>query len=292
MKLESLETCNVCGERRLEVWDDRASISECQSCGYVFDNPRPTIQELIRFYSKPAKYDSWLREESARDRLWKWRVKQLLRFRKPGSLLDVGAGIGQFLSLARPFFERVCGVEVSQSAIDIAKAKYDLEIRRGELQEIDFGEELFDNITIFHVLEHVPNPRALLEECRSLLRDTGTVMIAVPNDVCSIRARLRRCLRSAGLKRFSQLGPSALPRITLDGTIDEIHLSHFTPEVLRRLLTECGFVVLRNTLDRHYVATGRARMKQDGYYWICRAINYFFAVNLYDTILITGRKCG
>ena len=290
MKLEFLETCNICGTDRLQMWDDRASISACQSCGYIFDNPRPTIQELIAFYSKPAKYDSWLLEEEARDVLWKWRLKQLLKFHKPGSLLDIGAGIGQFLSHARPFFDEVYGIEVSSTAIEIARHKYNMQLFGGDLEELDFRDQSVDNITIFHVLEHVPNPRTVIEKCWSLLTSGGTLMIAVPNDVMSVRAHFRRALRAMGSKRFERLGPSGLPKITLDGTLDEIHLSHFTPGVLQRLLKECGFVVVRNTLDRHYVVTGKAKLKEDIYYGSCRAIHTVSRRNLYDTILVIARK--
>jgi len=81
MDLESLNACPLCGT---ETYPDRGrdvEFCECEPCGYLFDNPRPTIEELVAFYSRPTKYDSWLLEAEARDQLWERRLKQVLRFR-------------------------------------------------------------------------------------------------------------------------------------------------------------------------------------------------------------------
>src|SRR6267378_6773451 len=121
MNLETLNVCPLCGTEHIRTVDPVSNICECEPCGYVFDNPRPTIEKLVAFYSQPAKYDTWLSQEQARDQLWKRRLKQVLSVGRPGSLLDVGAGIGQFLNLARPHFSSVSGTEVSESAIEISR---------------------------------------------------------------------------------------------------------------------------------------------------------------------------
>jgi hypothetical protein len=102
--VEVLHACPLCEADSLGVLD--SNLCECKRCGYVFNNPRPTLAALISFYSQPTKYDQWLAEEPARDALWTRRLKLLRRIAKPGSLLDVGAGIGQFLSIALSLFQR------------------------------------------------------------------------------------------------------------------------------------------------------------------------------------------
>jgi len=104
------------------------------------------------------------------------------RYGRGGRLLDVGTGIGQFLHFARFGYE-VTGTEVSEQAIQIARVKYGLELRRGRIEELDFGNRRFDVITLFHVLEHVHDPRRLLSRCRELLSTTGIVVVAVPNEI-------------------------------------------------------------------------------------------------------------
>jgi 2-polyprenyl-3-methyl-5-hydroxy-6-metoxy-1,4-benzoquinol methylase len=254
--VELLDACPLCEARSLGVLDSTVNLCECKRCGYVFNNPRPTLAALIAFYSQPTKYDPWLAEEGARAALWMRRLRLLRRIAKPGSLLDVGAGIGQFLAIARPYFSEVCGTEVSGSAIHIAQKKYNLQLLAGEIESIEFGNKKFDNITIFHVLEHVPNPKNVIERCASLLVDAGTLAVAVPNDLYSYRGK--RFLRTFAARRFGRFARVGLPEIVLDGSLTEIHLSHFTPKVLRRLLEQSGFSVIACTLDPYYVAVGFA----------------------------------
>ena len=290
MNLETLSACPLCGGENIRTIDTATNICECEPCGYVFDNPRPAVDELIAFYSQPTKYNSWLAEEKARDLLWERRLKLLLPDLKPGSLLDVGTGIGQFLNVARPYFSSVCGTEVSESAIAIARKKYGLDLLRGEIGTIDFGSMRFDNVTLFHVLEHVPNPRLTIARCAQLLVPGGVLVIAVPNDVRSLRSGVHRIRRVLGLGEFAKTGKLALPRLVLDGSIAEIHLSHFTSASLQKLVERCGFSVVSNSLDPFYVASGLGSLKPAGLYQCCRALKAILGVNLYDTILVAARK--
>jgi SAM-dependent methyltransferase len=285
---EALKACPLCGAANLAVLDPAADLCECRQCRYVFDNPRPSLGALIAFYSQPSKYDSWLAEENARDILWTRRLKLLLPVARSGSILDVGAGIGQFLAVARPFFTEVCGTEVSESAIRIAHEKYGLQLLRGEIQAIDFGDKKFDNVTLFHVLEHVHSPSAVIQKCVSLLRDGGVLVIAVPNDLHTIRQK--RLLKTLLVRASGQARPLGLPKIVLDGSVAEIHLSHFTPRALAGLLKRFGLTVLANTLDPYYVATGFAKWKEEAFYSACRVVHTVFQMNIYDTMLLIAQK--
>ena len=69
MKTELLQVCNVCESTALEMLDSACNIARCRACGYIFDNPRPAPEELVRFYSQSGKYESWLRELDAREAL-------------------------------------------------------------------------------------------------------------------------------------------------------------------------------------------------------------------------------
>src|ERR1700704_2544289 len=171
--MEVVLSCNVCRSDRIQSVDAEFNFCRCDSCGYVFDSPRPSTVEVAAFYSQPAKYNSWLKEEAARDALWKRRLKKLSRHSAQGSLLDIGAGIGQFLHYARSQFTAVSGTEVSESAVRIAKEKYGFDLHMGQAEEIDLPPASFRNITLFHVLEHVPDPMRLMDRCRELLQPQG-----------------------------------------------------------------------------------------------------------------------
>ena len=261
---EVVSSCNLCRSDRIRKVDPDFNLCRCDSCGYVFDSPRPSVAAVARFYSQTGKYDSWLQQERARDLLWKRRLRKLLPHRAPGTLLDIGAGIGQFLHHAQPLFARVTGTEISSSAVKIAREKYGLDLLAGQVEDLNLPPSSFDNITLFHVLEHVHDPARLINLCRDLLRPRGTMVIAVPNDVLAWSSRVKKAGKRLGIKPFQKFSP--VLGIARAGASREIHLSHFTPDVLRRLLQNSGLAVVHESLDPYYVSSG-VRLMMDGAYY-------------------------
>ena len=290
MKLEYLNRCNLCMSRDIAAVDRDHNIFKCNNCGYVFDNPRPTFQEIADFYSREGKYDSWIEERKGRDLLWQRRLAMVKRYKKAGSLLDIGTGIGEFLYFAGDNFE-VEGTEISESAAETAKERYGLDLIRGEIENIDFGDRRFDVITLFHVLEHLPDPSSVLKRCRDLLSEEGVLIIAVPNEIDSfIKRPVKRLSSILGIGRFKKCGKFGLPELVLDGSLSEIHLSHFTVPTLKKWLNENNFVILEDTLDPYYSATGGRKKVHDLLFLVFSAIKTALRVNLYDAIWIAA-KC-
>lgn len=290
MALETLSACILCESTRIVRTDPGFSVCECAACGLTFENPRPDSPSIFAFYSKTAQYDGWLAETGPRELLWKRRLAKMRRHRMPGSLLDIGAGIGQLLSLARGEYREVAGTEVSASAIRIAKERYGLDLLPGQAEDLDFGGRRFDNISLFHVLEHVGNPRRLVAKCRELLHPGGVLFIAVPNDIASLGAVKRRLMArlAPGAGRMSRT--TGLPRLTLEGGMDEIHLAHFRPAVLTRFLAGNGFEVLDCSLDPFYAASGLRLARMEALYRLFSALHAATGVNLYGTIWIAARR--
>lgn len=286
--MEVVLSCNVCRSDRIQNVDSEFNFCRCDSCGYVFDSPRPSVAEVAAFYSQPAKYDSWLKEEGARDALWRRRARKLLRHSAEGSLLDIGAGIGQFLHHARPLFTRVAGTEISESAVTIAREKYGIELCAGQAEELDLPLASIDNITLFHVLEHVSDPVRLIRRCRDLLRPQGVLAIAVPNDVWAWSSRIKKLGKRMGLGPFQKFSP--VLGISRAGASREIHLSHFTPAVLRQLLEKSGLAVVEESLDPYYVSTGVRLLVDSIYYALHWALHAALKINYYDTIWMIARK--
>jgi SAM-dependent methyltransferase len=291
LSLECKKTCNLCDSGQLEQLDDSCNICRCSSCGYIFDNPHPSSDEICEYYSRPGKYDGWLEALAPREKLWKRRLDLMRKWKKPGSLLDVGTGIGQFLHIGRDDFTETCGTEISDSAIRIAKERYGLDVYSGPVEDIDFSDRKFDNITIIHVLEHVDDPRAVIRKCRALLNEGGVLFIAVPNDIQSIKARAGELLRKAGIRLQSSRGAYGLPKLALDGSQGEIHLSHFTPEVLDSMLKREGFEVRESSLDPYFVSNGFfRRIAGEMYYLSHRLFFRITGLNLYNTIWVVAQK--
>ena len=242
---EQVSTCDLCGGDQLSTVSSDARVVECLACGYRFVSPRPSQAEIAESYSKPDFYDGWIEDDAGRMRMWSKRLA-LLRRTGPGArVLDIGAGIGTFLSLARERFGwQVVGTEVSTSAVEIARGRYALELLHGSAESLSLPPGEFDLITLWHVLEHVPSPSRTLSLCHDLLRPGGLLAIAVPNDddarawLVRTKAWLRR---RRPTPRYEPLEPHA-----------EVHLSQFKSRVLSSALRSRGFRVEVVTVDDQY----------------------------------------
>ncbi len=240
---ERVSSCDACGSAEFRTIDLAAQVQEC-SCGYRFVSPRPTQEEITAAYSDPHAYDHWLLQDEGRKIMWSRRLRFLNSLRSPGRrLLDVGAGIGTFLAMARADGWEVAGTEVSASAIELAQQRYQIDLRRGQIEEVSFRDGSFDVVTLWHVLEHVPSPRRVLTTCHRLLVTGGILVVASPNDsdVLQLPRRMKRIFQRLPYRRYEPLRPG-----------EEVHLSHFRPEVLRRLLGSCGFLPGKIGVDNHY----------------------------------------
>ena len=112
----------------------------------------------------------------------KWSLQKKVRLilshnSQAGSLLDVGAGTGEFLKAAKENSWKVTGVEPNQNAVALAQEKGI--VLYPELK--DLINQKFDVITLWHVLEHISNLEEVVKELSELLKPGGILVIAVPN---------------------------------------------------------------------------------------------------------------
>jgi 2-polyprenyl-3-methyl-5-hydroxy-6-metoxy-1,4-benzoquinol methylase len=277
---EQVLKCDLCGSTRLSTVAAEARVVACDACGYRFVSPRPSQDEIESSYSEPDFYDGWIKAETGRTRLWSKRLALLRRAGPKARLLDVGAGIGTFLSLARDRFGwEVTGTEVSTSAVRIARERYGLELLVGRIEDLQLPAQSFDLITLWHVLEHVPSPAQTLDLCHHLLASNGLLAIAVPNDddarswLVGAKAKLRRKARPP---RYETLRPH-----------EEVHLSQFKSRVLAKALQARGYRIEHATIDDQYAQPSlRSETIVRGY----RAIHSLTGLNFGQAIFVLARK--
>ncbi len=174
----------------------------CASCGIIRQDPIPTQQEIEGFY--PNTYyslSSGMYEKRAlelarirqgqglKDKIFAalslpffriWFNRTLPPRKGKMRLLDVGCGNGAFLSIAKKLGFEVYGVEPSDFNPTLSQ-KEGFTIRKGLLEDAGFGDEFFDVVTLNHVLEHAPDPAAMLADVKRIVKPGGFVIIAVPN---------------------------------------------------------------------------------------------------------------
>lgn len=168
----------------------------CNRCDLVYLNPRPARQELEALY--PEEYDQYTAALKESPRLARWdrryglrkRCQAILRFKSAGRLLDVGCATGDFLDVMREFPGwQVMGVELSAHAANYARLELGLDVLVGTLEENRLDDASFDVVTLWNVLEHLPDPLATLREIRRILKPGGLLVMNTPN-LDSLDARL------------------------------------------------------------------------------------------------------
>jgi 2-polyprenyl-3-methyl-5-hydroxy-6-metoxy-1,4-benzoquinol methylase len=224
--------CNLCGSEDFALLfegHDCLSFSplifkvrQCSRCGLVCLNPRP--ENIIHYYREYHKR-SPEPEKDIFHFLSSNRVKKIKRFKKRGRILDIGCGFGNFLFQMSKEGWEVYGNDISQVACDSARTKFGLKnIYDGELLALNFPENFFDVITLWHVLEHLETPRETLQKIHRILKDDGLLIIESP-DFSSPQSIFFK-------DKWQAL---ELPR----------HLYHFSPKTLRKLLKSAKFEIVK-----------------------------------------------
>jgi SAM-dependent methyltransferase len=96
-------------------------------------------------------------------------------------LLDVGCGSGTLLGLLKHRGFRALGVDFSAEAARLADAENGVRVVVGSLEQAGFPDHSFDIVTLFHILEHIANPRQVLAEVSRILKPGGVIVVQVPN---------------------------------------------------------------------------------------------------------------
>ncbi|MBP1698695.1 MAG: coq3 1 [Deltaproteobacteria bacterium] len=215
--------CKASGGEPLHL-EGSFKMVRCPSCQFIFLNPRPTMDSLLRFYQE------YLPEEGPSIESWEkmmrpvfHRAANLLKqYGREGRLLDVGTGFGFFLVEMKKRGWEAAGVDISQKAMDYARDVLGLTILPGPLEKADFPDNHFDAVTAFYVVEHLSHPMAFLRECYRILKPGGLLLLRYPHTT-----PIKNLLQFFGIKNRLYDLPA--------------HLSDFSPKMIQQCLEKIGF---------------------------------------------------
>jgi len=182
------------GRDRLHGLSGEFDLVCCRACSLVYLDPRPSWDEARKFYPPEyaphrVKAASWL-ERLIRGGGLRKKRDIVLRHKQGGSLLDVGCATGDFLSLMSEDGRwNVWGVEADPQAAGCATRVAGAEVVCGRAEDVDYPPSSFDVVTMWHVLEHLHDPKRALRRVRRALRHDGVLIVAVPV-LDSVDARL------------------------------------------------------------------------------------------------------
>lgn len=223
--------CVVCGDPSASRFMEVAgyTICDCQGCGLRFLNPQPSAEALKAFYDKQyyhsddpltQGYGNYVAQADNLRATFRNRLRFLPQ---GGTLLDVGAAAGFFVEQARAAGWEAEGIDPSDWAARFAREQLGVPVRTGQLEEAGYAPASFDAVTAWEVIEHLPDPRAVLLEMARILKPGGLLALSTPDAGAPVS-------RLAG-RRW--LGWYKVPE----------HLYFFDLKTLTRLLEETGFEV-------------------------------------------------
>jgi SAM-dependent methyltransferase len=213
------------------------NVVECKVCKHIYTNPEIRGLEYLEdeHYSGVEGYlnvDQQSLQEMFKSRLT--YIKKFIAKEKP-SLLDVGAGKGEFVSVAAKNNFEAEGVEPSLNFCNYATNTHKIKMYNGLLGSVEELEnKKYDVITMHHVLEHVEQPVELINNIKKYLNKDGVLFIEVPNcnSYLSIFADL--VYKVKGLNWSSRVSPLHAP----------FHKFGYTPKSLKFLLEKNGYTIL------------------------------------------------
>ncbi len=157
-----------------------------QNLDMLVTQPQPSLENLDKYYESVNYISHTDGNKSLFEKAYQF-VKNIALKNKlslindlsesKGKVLDIGAGVGDFLVTAYQNGWQTIGIEPNQNAREIAKKKGVSFVDNTE----DLSDHSFDIITMWHVLEHVPNLENQLKELKRLVKSNGHIIIAVPN---------------------------------------------------------------------------------------------------------------
>lgn len=220
--------------------------------GFLETHPQP-LENLAKYYESEDYISHTDSQKNWFEKIYRFIKNYNIRYKfgklknkKPGvKLLDYGCGTGYFLAYAKNKNLSVFGIEPNESALKITQKKVGKNNASGKsIQELN---EQFDIITLWHVLEHIPELFEFIEQLKSKLNPNGKIFIAVPN------------YRSFDAKFYKGFWAAYdVPR----------HLWHFSPENLENLFNSFGMKIEKTYplwFDGYYVSMLSEKYKKSSF---------------------------
>jgi SAM-dependent methyltransferase len=193
-ELEYVISCPVCNNENSKSMFKKHGLAyrKCRQCGLVYASPRPSpriIESRVEMFAGQMPSDLQFLQD--RVNFQSERINILKSFNLKGSLLDFGSGDGSFVRAARIAGYDAVGIEKAKGATEYAKKNYDVIIYPGDIKYNFLSRNTFDLITMWDVLEHLPDPVDICNILFNLLSKNGKLIILTPQSK-GLSAKLKK----------------------------------------------------------------------------------------------------
>ncbi len=256
IQLISLNQCPVCqGTSRRQIFNITDSpVYDCNSCGLRYLDPclsplamqsayesNETLSNLHSFHEGYYDYgDLSIKSKTFSDfeKALKLLEEHLSGSVKPYTIFDVGFGNGFFLALAKQRGWAVNGSDSSSKNAELASKKFSLELLCTDFKKYESSGKLFDVVSFWDVIEHLPNPHEFIKKASLMLKPNGLILIGLPNDKSMLRF-ISSFLYRATFGRF---------RKGIESTYFLEHAAYYNLKTLQNLLNQNKFVLCNHFL--------------------------------------------
>ena len=186
----SLRSCPICGSTivashlsapdRFHFRKVPYELIRCSDCSLVWQKNPPPPHEIGQHYGKDYHRAITTAGDSSPQR-WALQNRTIAKFKAGGRLLDLGCSAGAFLSTMKSDAWQLNGIEISAHEAQRAEVRTGAKVFVGDIFDAPFEDKSFDVITCFDVLEHLYEPKRVIDKVSSWLKPGGIYYVAVPN---------------------------------------------------------------------------------------------------------------
>jgi 2-polyprenyl-3-methyl-5-hydroxy-6-metoxy-1,4-benzoquinol methylase len=277
--------CTVCRSRtagKVVFTEFGIDVIRCPECRHVMSSYQAD-QNYDEYFDQPGRLETFWWDRAHRQ-MYEDFCRYLLPART-GRLLDVGAGLGYFVrTITRESNWEAYGCEISAGAVEYAKEVLGLtSITCGKLEEAGYRPSSFDLITLWDVIEHIPDPDLLLTQIGTLLKPGGGLFLHTPNALVQlVKAQIKKAIKG------ERVGNHYLEA--------RDHVNLYSVTGITRVLERCGFKDVQfQHLSPIQSVSGSdkriLRIAKNGYFLAARTLSWMTSrkINL-DNLFVTATK--
>jgi 2-polyprenyl-3-methyl-5-hydroxy-6-metoxy-1,4-benzoquinol methylase len=239
-----IASCELCGYNHFDTvrpWLGVSEIVRCRQCGLQFVNPMPDRAYIQNLYHRAGQggdpdtdyFLKYIRERKNRNEsftsLYERRLSDIERHcPQKGKILDLGCAAGFFLQSARNRGWQPYGIDIVPQFAEFARQDLGLvDVTCGSIDELALTPETYDAVTLWDLIEHLPQPGHLLKKIYASLRPGGVIILWTPN-----------------------IKNAVLVREEWHGYLPDHHLYFFSPETLAGFLHHARFQIVHTSTNR------------------------------------------
>lgn len=229
-----MKDCTLCHSSNVSILCKKQEyfMLRCQNCGLIYRMPQVLKDE---YYERISKHYSQVDPSfkvafSRKSQYQKFLHRINLIKRKNVYLLDIGCGLGYFLSLAKNEGWNAWGIEPNLDLVNKGKQNFGVDIQNTYFEEANLPPNHFDVVTLWNVFDELPDPFGNIPKIRRILKPGGILYLRIPN--AAFHLFIYKVQKVLIKKHIGHILPYQS---------SVFHIYNFSKKALLRLFSHCGF---------------------------------------------------